>query len=113
VVRRAICGLLKSQADIDIVCEAADGRDAVCFAREYRPDLVLLDITMPMMNGFEAARRIRHELPDTQVLIVSQFDSPAFIREALTSGASGYVIKDKASTELIPAVRKISFRANA
>lgn len=108
IVRRIICEILKSQADIDIVCEASNGRDAVRLANELKPDLVLLDITMPGMNGLEAARLIKHELPDTHILIVSQFASPAFIQEAFASGASGYVIKDKASIELIPAVRRIS-----
>jgi YesN/AraC family two-component response regulator len=61
VVRRGICQILQSQADIEVICEAADGADAVRKALEHKPDIVLLDITMPVMNGFEAARRMKHD----------------------------------------------------
>jgi len=107
VVRRGICQILQSQADIEIICEASDGADAVRKVREHRPDVVLLDITMPVMNGFEAARRIKHEFPSTLILIVSQFDSAPFTREAAAAGASGYVVKSNASSALIPALRKM------
>ena len=106
IVRRGICQILKSQADIEIVCEASDGADAVRKVREHRPHVVLLDITMPVMNGFDAARRIKHEFPSTLILIVSQFDSTPFAREAVAAGASGYVLKSNAAKELIPALRK-------
>lgn len=85
VVRRGICQVLQSESDIEIICEAADGADAIRKAREHRPDVVLLDITMPVMTGFEAARRIKQELPSTLILIVSQFDSAHFAREAVAS----------------------------
>jgi len=65
-----------------------------------------MDITMPVMNGFDATRRIKHEFPLTLVLVVSQYDSAPFMREAIAAGASGYVVKNNASTELIPALRK-------
>jgi DNA-binding NarL/FixJ family response regulator len=106
IVRRLICQILQTQPDIEVVCEASDGEDAIRKVRVHRPDVVLMDITMPVMNGFDATRRIRHEFPLTLVLIVSQYDSAPFMREAIAAGASGYVVKDNASTELIPALRK-------
>jgi DNA-binding NarL/FixJ family response regulator len=106
IVRRSICQVLQSQADIEIICEASDGADAVRKVRVHRPDVVLLDITMPAMNGFDAARRIKHEFPSTLILVVSQFDSAPFAREAIAAGASGYVVKSNASAELIPMLRK-------
>ena len=114
IVRRGICQILQSQADIEIVCEAADGADAVRKVREHRPHVVFLDITMPVMNGFEAARRIKHEFPLTLIIVVSQLESAAFAREAVAAGAIGYVVKSNAGTELIPMLRKaISQQARA
>ena len=106
IVRRGICQILQSQADIEIIGQAADGADAVRQVREHRPHIVLLDITMPVMNGFEAARRIKDESPSTLILVVSQSDAAPFAREAMAAGASGYVVKSNVSTELIPILRK-------
>jgi two-component system, NarL family, invasion response regulator UvrY len=107
VVRGLICKILRSQGDIQIVCEASDGEEAVRQVRDHRPDVVLLDITMPVMNGFDAARCIKHEFPSTLILMVSQSDTAACAKAAIAAGASGYVEKSNASTELIPALRKI------
>lgn len=81
VVRRGICQILRSQANIEVAYEASDGAEAVRKVLEYRPDIMLLDITMPVMNGFDAGRRIKHESPSTLILIVSQFESAPFAGE--------------------------------
>ena len=107
IVRRQICQLLVSQADIEVVCEAANGQEAVLKAREHRPDLVLMDMTMPTMNGLDAARIITQELPSTRVVMVSQHDSPQFMRDALAVGASGYVSKSAVGRALVPHLRKL------
>ena len=89
-----------------MIGEAADGIDAIRKTQTYRPDVVLMDAAMPTMNGFEAFREIKKESPSTQVLMVSQFDSDAFTREALAVGAGGYILKSNASKQLIPALRE-------
>ena len=106
-IRRSICQLLTSQADIEVICEAVDGNDALEKAREHIPDLVLLDITMPTMNGLGASRILKREFPSMHILIVSQHDSRGVRGAALAAGASGYVVKSNAVQDLIPEVRRI------
>jgi len=106
-VRRSICQILRSQADIEVVCEAVDGADAVGKVREHELDVVLLDITMPTMNGLEVAEIIKTEFPSVQVLIVSQHDSRGFQWAALAAGVSGYVNKSNVGKDLIPELRRI------
>ncbi len=106
-VRRGIRQLLSSQADVEVVCEAVDGEDAVRRTREHLPDVVLLDVTMPNMDGLEAARILRQEFPSIQIVIVSQHDSRGFRGAALAAGVSGYVVKSNAGRDLIPELRRI------
>lgn len=106
-VRRSICQILHSQTDIAVICQAVDGADALNQARQHHPDLVLLDITMPTMNGLDAARILKREFPSMHVLIVSQHDSRGFQWAALAAGASGYVVKSNAAQDLLPEVRRI------
>jgi DNA-binding NarL/FixJ family response regulator len=107
-IRRAVCNLLKSHADISAVCEVSNGMDAVHLAMKFNPDLILMDIAMPLMNGFDAMRLIRDALPETPILVVSQHDITFFRKEAFAAGANGYVSKTEASTKLIPEVRRIT-----
>ena len=107
VVRRAICKILQAHADIEVICEASNGRDAIRFAREHQPDLVLMDISMPIVSGFEATRLIKHELTHIKIIFLTQHRSRSFMKEALAAGAQGFVTKDAASRELIPEVRRI------
>jgi DNA-binding NarL/FixJ family response regulator len=106
-VRRVLREILTSESDIQVICEASNGSDALRLARQHQPDLALIDIGMPIMNGFEVIRLIKRELPLTQILVVSQFDSPAFLREATSLGANGYVRKYDAGRDLIQEVRRI------
>lgn len=113
-VRRSVSQILRSQADIEVVCEASDGVDAVRKVREHQPDVVLLDITMPAMNGLEVAEIIKAEFPSVQILIVSQHDSRGFQWAALAAGVSGYIIKSNVGTDLLPELQRIrSLRPSA
>lgn len=113
-VRRSISQILRSQADIEVVCEAVDGADAVRKIGEHQPDVVLLDITMPGMNGLEVAETVKVEFPSVHVLIVSQHDSRGFQWAALAAGVSGYIIKSNVGRDLVPELRRIqSLRRSA
>jgi DNA-binding NarL/FixJ family response regulator len=113
-VRRRIFQILRSQADIEVVCEAGDGDDAVRKIREHQPDVVLLDISMPSMDGLAVAEVIKIEFPSVQVLIVSQHDSRGFQWAALAAGVSGYIVKSNIGRDLVPELRRIqSLRPSA
>jgi len=106
-VRRSIGQVLHSQADIKVVCEAVDGSDAVLKIREHLPDVVLLDITMPNMNGLELAEILKREFPSIRIVIVTQHDSRGFQWGALAAGVTGYVVKSNSGRDLIPELRRI------
>lgn len=113
-VRRSISKILWSQADIEVVCEAVDGADAVRKIREHQPDVVLLDISMPGMSGLEVAETMKIEFPSVHVLIVSQHDSRGFQWAALAAGVSGYIVKSNVGKDLLPELRRIqSLRPSA
>lgn len=100
--------LLSQQSGVEIVGEANDGRTAVRLARELSPDIVIMDIGMPELNGIEATRQIRAELPRTRVVAVSMHSDRQYVAGMLSAGASGYVIKDSAFTELNEAIQTVS-----
>jgi DNA-binding NarL/FixJ family response regulator len=102
--RRFICSTLGKRPELHIVCEVSDGLEAVQKAEELHPDLVLLDIGLPSLNGIEAARRIRRLSPETKILFVSQETSPEAVQVALALGGHGYVVKTDAGSELLEAV---------
>jgi DNA-binding NarL/FixJ family response regulator len=105
VVREGMRALLASQPDLDVVGEAADGREAVRLVGELAPDLVLMDLRMPGMDGAAATAAITAAAPDTRVLVVTTYDSDADILRAVEAGATGYLLKDTPSAELFGAVR--------
>jgi DNA-binding NarL/FixJ family response regulator len=107
VVRRGVRALLESQPGVEVCCEAATGVEAVEHVKKAKPDLVVLDLTMPEMNGLEAARVIRETSPETEVLILSMHFSEEIAREVLRVGARGYLLKTDANTELIAAVQRM------
>ena len=108
LVRRGICSLLATEPSLTICGEAFDGQDAVQKAAELRPDIVVMDISMPRLNGLEATREIKRLVPETEVLIVSQHDSSEMIRQAFSVGARAYVVKSAISTDLVKAIKKTS-----
>ena len=99
-----IVSLIKEIAGLEVVCQVADGVSAIIAAQEVKPDLILMDIGLPKMNGIEAARRIRAFLPHCKILFVSQETSPDIVQEALNVGDCNCVVKSKAATDLVPAV---------
>lgn len=105
--RRFLTLALQSRNDIRVVAEASDGVEAVNKAKELQPDLILLDIGLPKINGLEASRRIRNFSPNSKILIVSQETSVDIVQEALRVGASGYVLKSGAASELLPAIKTV------
>jgi DNA-binding NarL/FixJ family response regulator len=108
VVREGLRLLLNAQPDIEVVSEATTGREAVVLARDGCADVAVLDISMPDLDGIQAASRIRAECPQTQILILTMHESDVYFFRALEAGAAGYVLKKAASEELINAVRAVA-----
>jgi DNA-binding NarL/FixJ family response regulator len=110
IVRRGLRELLEQQPGWFVCAEAANGREAVELALEHRPQVAILDLTMPELNGLEATRRIRQALPETQVLIFTMHDSEELLRGVLRAGARGYLLKSDAARQLVPAVDSLAQR---
>ena len=108
MVRKGLRSILDAEADLEVVGEADNGRDAVKMAQKLFPKVVVMDITMPGLNGLEATRQIRKQIPDTQVVILSMHASEEYVLEVLRSGASGYVVKQAAPAELVSAIHAAS-----
>jgi DNA-binding NarL/FixJ family response regulator len=108
VVRRGLHALLGSQVEWEVVGEAVDGRDAVEQVNQLKPEVVIMDITMPSMSGLEATRLVMETAPETKVLIFTMHDSEQMMQTALEVGAKGYVLKSNAGTDLIAAVKALS-----
>ena len=105
IVRQGLGQLLLSQSDVDVVGTAEDGQEALEKAQSLRPDVTVLDISMPRLNGLEAARLIKEAVPNTEIVILSIHDEEALVHEAFASGALGYVLKAEPTSDLIQAIR--------
>jgi two-component system, NarL family, response regulator NreC len=108
ILRAGLAMLIEAQPDMVVSAEAADGIEAVEKARRTKPDVVILDLTMPRLSGFDALRQILADCPDTRVLILTMHDDPAYGRSLLAAGASGYVTKKAADRELLRAIRCVT-----
>lgn len=107
IVREGVKALISLADDIEVVGEAADGREAIARVREMEPDVVLMDIAMPDLGGLEATIEIRKQNPRTRVLILSQYEDREYIRRFLKAGVSGYVLKKSAGSDLTAAIRAV------
>lgn len=107
VVRHGLRSLMRSDPEIRIVAEAADGQEAVRLVEKHRPDILVLDIVMPLMNGIEVTREATRICPRTRTIILSMHATESYVVDALRNGAAGYVLKDSRSTELLEAIRHV------
>ena len=107
IIRAGVRTLLETDASIEVVGEAQNGGEAVIQVRQLRPEMVLMDLAMPKMNGIEATRRIKAEFPDTIVLILTMHDDEEFFLPVLRAGASGYVVKESEPHELLHAIKVV------
>jgi two-component system, NarL family, response regulator NreC len=108
VVRSGLRLLIDAEEDMETVGEAGNVRDAIFEARTSNPDLILMDVVMPGESGLEGIPKLLHEHPDVKVLILSMQDDPRYLREAFAAGASGYVLKEAADTEVVTAIREVA-----
>jgi two-component system response regulator DesR len=108
MVRGALVSLLRFEDDIEVVAEAERGDDAVAAARKHRPDVALLDIELPGLDGITVAGELARELPETRSLILTTFGRPGFMRRALEAGARGFLLKDAPASELAAAIRTVA-----
>jgi two-component system response regulator NreC len=107
IVREGVRILLEAQSDIEVVGEAADGQEAVARVRELHPDIVLIDIAMPNLNGMEATRAIKRDNPQVQIIALTMYESDEYFFQVLNAGASGYILKKAASADLLAAIRAV------
>jgi two-component system response regulator NreC len=108
VVRAGLTMLVNAEQDLEAVGEAGSAREAILEARSTKPDVLLMDVMMPEQSGIEVMPQLLHEFPEAKVLVLSMQDDPRYVREAFEAGASGYVLKEAADTELVTAIREVA-----
>jgi two-component system, NarL family, response regulator NreC len=107
-VRQGLRKVLEERPEWQVVAEAGDGRDAVRLAEQFRPDVAVVDVAMPLLNGIEATRQITRRAPQTKVLVLSMYSDEAYVTQMLKAGATGYLLKDSADVDLLQAVQAVS-----
>lgn len=107
IVRQGLCSILDGHDDFEIVGEAGDGREAVEKAQQLKPDVVLMDLSMPLLSGLEATRQIRSQCPEIEVLVLTMHADEEYVFRILQAGASGYLLKQSAVAELVTAIRAV------
>lgn len=107
LVREGIRNVLNRHPDIDVIAEASNGREAVALTLELRPDVVLMDIAMPEVNGIEATRQIKEQRPETVILVLTAYDDDRYVFALLEAGAAGYLLKNAHGDELISAIKEV------
>ena len=108
VVREGLHTMLASASDIEVVAEAGDGFEAIDKANKHQPDVVLMDLRMPNLDGLEATRRIKKQLPSTAIIILTMYDKDGYVMDAVKAGAGGYLLKDTSKDLLINAIRAVN-----
>jgi len=108
IVRQGLKLIISSHADLQVIGEAANGREVLELAEKLKPDLILMDVAMPELNGIEATRRLHQISPRTKVLVLSMHKEAVYVREILKAGARGYILKDAIDTELISAIQSVA-----
>jgi DNA-binding NarL/FixJ family response regulator len=107
IVRQGLVGILKASEEVEVVAEASDGNEAVEKALKTKPDVAVLDVSMPRLSGIEAARRIHEALPATRLLVLTMHDDEEYILKMVRAGASGYLLKDGAASELLAGIKAL------
>ena len=108
VVRQGLRKVLEERPEWQVVAEAGDGREAVRLAEQHKPDVAVVDVAMPLLNGIEATRQITRRAPQTKVLVLSMYSDEAYVTQMLKAGATGYLLKDSADVDLLQAVQAVS-----
>lgn len=108
LVRQGLRKVLEERPEWEVVAEAGDGREAVRLAEQFKPDICILDVAMPLLNGIEATRHIARRVPSTRILVLSMYSDEAYVAQILQAGAAGYILKDSADVDLIQAVSEVA-----
>ncbi len=107
IVREGLCALVNNEPDMEVIGQAQDGREAIRLTRELRPDVIVMDVNMPGMDGVDATRRIVKDFPEARIIALTMYPKKSFVTEMLSAGASGYILKDNAFTELVKAINAV------